>query len=87
MERGDKIFVLQGVDVPLVLRRVDEGVIEGENRVERVNSDLSTGGQSLLIGANYVHGIMDGEEVKRKWELLREIHIKQTHKQYRRTAR
>jgi hypothetical protein len=44
MEQGDKIFVLQGVDAPLVLRRVDEGVIEGENRVERVNSDLSTGG-------------------------------------------
>jgi hypothetical protein len=51
--------------VPLVLRKIDEGVVEGDDRGEKVNYDFLIGEKWILIGTSYVDGIIDGEEERK----------------------
>jgi hypothetical protein len=55
--------------VPLVLRKIDEGVVEGEDRGEKVNYDFLIGEKWILIRTSYVDGIIDGEGAKKKKNL------------------
>lgn len=47
---NDEIWIIQGCRLPVVLRR---------------NEDARLGGEYRLVGACYVHGIMDGEALQR----------------------
>ena len=53
--------------MPLVLRKIDEGVVEGDDRGEKVNYDFLIGEKWILIGTSYVDGIIDGEEAEKRW--------------------
>jgi hypothetical protein len=53
--------------MPSVSRNVDEGVVEGEERGEKVNYDFLIGEKWILIGTSYVDGIIDGEEAEKRW--------------------
>jgi hypothetical protein len=55
--------------VPLVLRKIDEGVVEGEDRGEKVKYDFLIGEKWILIRTSYVDGIIDGEGAKKKKNL------------------
>jgi hypothetical protein len=51
VEVGDKVFVVRGSSVPLVLRPVTKSSRKGVGNSTRYT----------LVGRAYVHGIMDGE--------------------------
>jgi hydrogenase maturation factor len=57
--------------MPSVLRNVDEGVVEGEDRGEKVNYDFLIGEKWILIRTSYVVEIIDGEEAKKDGNKLR----------------
>jgi len=57
VKRDDRLYVVSGATVPLLLRN------EGQN-FRRWWAPAAVNGWHTLVGASYVHGIMDGEVMK-----------------------
>ena len=53
---GDMVVVIPGVSMPCVLRRLD---------TERMVTTTPASGHYQLVGVTYIHGIMDGEFLKK----------------------
>ena len=62
---GDRIFIVQGAQVPLILRPLEGTIMEGSSSPLRYY-DYS------YVGRCYIHGYMDGEAVttETKWQTL-----------------
>ncbi|CAL5870734.1 uncharacterized protein PFLUO_LOCUS4974 [Penicillium psychrofluorescens] len=59
MEPGDQVCIVKGSTLSLILRRVARGGAENSDHNDYSSSDWS------LVGAAYVHGIMDSEVERR----------------------
>jgi hypothetical protein len=66
LKEGDWLAILQGADVPFVLREVDEGRDQSQ--------PLPPGLKFQLVGECYVHGLMQGQAVRGR-ELTRDIQL------------
>ena len=56
LHEGDRIFVVEGITVPLCLRPLQGALAEDETRQWHEND-------YLFVGTCYHHGVMDGEAV------------------------
>lgn len=68
-KQGDEVWILPGLSVPAVLRRIDKRVEDG---LSELSIDEAVA-KYEFVGAAYIHGIMRGEAVGGEEMILEEI--------------
>jgi hypothetical protein len=77
---GDEVFLLQGCNVPVVLRPLSTSDVEQPDGPSNFSPTSRSSAKAIsrryaFIGTSYVHGIMDGEAYLEHNEKLVDIHL------------